>query len=86
MGPHVPPEGALGGGRLLVGNIGGWLNAYVLCVGSAFCTGHDFVATMREALLWRLPGCGAARIHVSAVSDRWLRMHECDYDKHRTEL
>ena len=36
MGPHVTPDGALGGGRLSVGDVGGWLNSYVFHAESAF--------------------------------------------------
>ena len=86
MGPHVTPDGALGGGRLSVGDVGGWLNAYVFHAESAFYLGRDLAATIRDAILRRVSGCGAARIHVSGMSDSWLRMHETDDDKHRAEL
>ena len=86
MGPHVTSDGALGGGRLSVGDVGGWLNAYVYRAESAFCLGRDLAATMRDSILRRVSGCDAASIHVSAMSDSWLRMHETDYDKHRAEL
>jgi hypothetical protein len=86
MGPHVTPDGALGGGRLSVGDAGGWLNSYVFHAESAFCVGRDFAASIRAAVLRGVSGSGAARIHVSGMSDSWLRMHETDYDKHRAEL
>jgi hypothetical protein len=86
MGPQVTPDGALGTGRRSVGEPGYWLNAYFFQIGSAFCSGRDLVATMRDAIVWRVSGRCAARVHVSAMSDCWLRMHETDYDKHRTEL
>jgi hypothetical protein len=86
MGLHVTPDGVLGGGRLSVGDGGGWLNAYVFHAESAFCRGCELAATMRDAIFRRVPGGGAARIHVSGMSDSWLRMHETDYDKHRAEL
>jgi cytosine/adenosine deaminase-related metal-dependent hydrolase len=86
MGPHVTPDGALGGGRLSVGDVGGWLNAYVFHAETAFCLGRDLAATIRDAILRRVSGCGAARIHVSGMSDSWLRLHETDYEKHRAEL
>ena len=86
MSPHVTPNGALGGGRLSVGDVGCWLNSYVFHAESAFCLGRDLAATIRDAILRRVSGCGAARIHVSAMTDSWLRMHETDYDKHRAEL
>ena len=86
MGPHVTPAGALGGGRLSVGDVGGWLNSYVFHAESAFCLGRDLAATMRDAILRRVSGCSAGRIHVSGMSDRWLRIHQTDFDKHRAEL
>jgi cytosine/adenosine deaminase-related metal-dependent hydrolase len=86
MGPPVTPDGPLGDGRLAVGDVGGWLNSYVFHAESAFCLARDLAATMRDAIRRRVSGCGAARIHVSGMSDSWLRMHETDYDKHRTEL
>jgi hypothetical protein len=86
MAPHVTPDGALGGGRLSVGDVGGWLNSYVFHAESAFCLGRDLAATMRDAIRRRVSGRGAARIRVSGMSDSWLRMHETDYDKHRAEL
>jgi cytosine/adenosine deaminase-related metal-dependent hydrolase len=86
MGPHMTPHGALGGGRLSGGDVGGWLNSYVLHAESAFCLGRDLAATIRDAILRRVSGCSAARIHVSGMSDSWLQMHEIDYEKHRAEL
>jgi len=86
MGSDVTPDGALGNGRLSVGELGYWLNAYVFQAASAFCSGHDIAATARDAIVWRVSGRGAARIHMSAMSDRWLRMHETDCDKHGTEF
>ena len=86
MGPHVTPDGALGDGRLSIGDVDGWLNSHVFYAESAFCLGRDLAVTMRDAILRLVPGYGAARIHVSGMSDSWLRMHETDYDKHRAEL
>ena len=86
MGPQVTSDGALGGGRLSVGDVGGWLNPYVFRAEAAFCLGRDLVATVRHSILRRVSGCGAARIHVSGMSDSWLRMHETELDKHRTDL
>jgi hypothetical protein len=86
MGPHVTPDSALGGGRLPVGDVGGWLDSYVFHAESAFCLGRGLAATMRDSIRRRVSGWGAARIHVSGMSDSWLRMHETDYDKHRAEL
>ncbi len=86
MGSHVTPEGALGGGRLSVGEVGGWLNVHVFQAESAFGLGRDLAATMRNAILRRVARCGAARIRLSGMSDSWLRMHETDCDKHGAEL
>jgi hypothetical protein len=86
MGPHVTPDGALGSGRLSVLDVGGWLNAYVCRAESAFCLGRDLAASMRDFFLRRVSACVATRIHVSAMSDSWLRMHATDFDKHRAEL
>ena len=86
MGSHVTPDGALGGGRESVGDVGVWLNSYVCRAESAFGLGRDLAATMRDFILRLVSACVATRIHVSAMSDSWLRMHETDYDKHRAEL
>ena len=60
MGPQMSPDGALGGGRLSVGDVGGWLNSYAFHAESAFCWGRDVAATMRDAVLRRVSGCGRA--------------------------
>ena len=86
MGPHVTSDGALGRGRPSVGDVGDWLNSYVFRAEAAFCLGRDFRAAVRDSILRRVSGCGAARIHVSAMSDRWLRTHETEDDKHHAEL
>lgn len=85
MDLHVTPDGALGD-RLSVGDVAGWLNAYVFHAESAFCLGRDLAATLRDDILRRVSGCGSARIHVSGMSDGWLRMHETDFGKHRVDL
>ena len=85
VGSHVTSDGALEGGRLWVGDLGGWLS-YVVRAEAAFGLGHDLPATVRDFILRRVSGCRAARIHVSGMSDSWLRMHETEYDKRRTEL
>ena len=86
MGSHVTPDGALGGGRLSVGDVGVWLNSYVCRAESALCLGRDLATTVRDFILRRVSACVATRIHVSAMSDSWLRMHETDYGKHPAEL
>jgi hypothetical protein len=82
MGPHMTPRGAVGGDRTSVGDVAGWLNAYVSGAESAFCLGRDLAATMRDSILRRVPRRGAATIHVSAMSDGWLLAHTTDCDKH----
>jgi hypothetical protein len=86
MGPQVTLDGALGSGRLSVGDVGVWLNSYVRRAESALCAGRDLAAAVRDFILRRVSARVATRIHVSAVSDSWLRMHDTDYDKHRAEL
>jgi hypothetical protein len=86
MGSHATPDGVIGGGRPSLSDVGGWLDAYGGQIDSAFCLGRNLAAAMRDVIRRRLSGCGAARIHVSAMSDSWLRTHETDYDKHRAEL
>jgi hypothetical protein len=83
MGPHVTSDGAFAGSRL---SVGGWRNSRVFHAESAVCLGRDLAATIRDAVLLRVSARGAARIHLSGMSDSWLRMHETDYDKHRAEL
>ncbi len=85
-GSHVTSDGALGSGRLSAGDVGGWLNSYVVRAEAALCVSRGLAATVRDSILRRVSRCGAARIHVSAMSDSWLRLHETEYDKHGTEL
>jgi hypothetical protein len=85
MAPNVTSDDALGGGRLSAGDVAGWLNPWCHAE-SAFFLGRDLAAAMRDAILRRVSGCGTPRIHVSAMSDSWLRMHETDYEKHRQEF
>ena len=85
MGLHVTPDGALGD-RLSVGDVASWLNAHVFHAASAFCLGCDLAASLRHHILRRVSGCGSARIHVSGMSDGWLRMSETDFGKHRVDL
>jgi hypothetical protein len=86
MGSHGTTHGALGGGRLSVGDVGVWLNSYVCRGESAVFVGRDLAAGMRDFILRRVSACVATRINVSAMSDSWLRMHEADYDKHHADL
>ena len=85
MGAHVTPDGALGG-RLSVGDVGGWLNACAYGAESALCLGRDLAAGIRNSILRRVTGCDEAGICMSAMSDGWLRMHETDYNKHHADL
>ena len=84
MGLHVVSDGALGGSRLQVDGVGGWLSAFR--AGPVLSFFRDFVATVRDAILRRASGSGAARIRVAAMSHTWLRMHEVEYDKRRGQL
>ena len=86
MGRRAAPDGALGGGRSSVGNVGGWLNACAYRAELAFCVVRDLATTVRDSIRRRVSGCGAARIHVSGMSDSWLRVHETECNKHRAEL
>jgi hypothetical protein len=83
MGSHVTPDGALGSDRRSAGDVGVWLNSYPCHPESALCVGRDLAASMRDFILRQVSI--ATRIHVSAMSDSWLRMHEKDYHKHRAE-
>jgi hypothetical protein len=85
MGLHVVSDGALGGGRLPVG-VGCWLTSYLFRAELMLSLGRNLAATMRDSILRQVSRCGAARIHVSAMSDTWLQMHETEYGKHRAEL
>ena len=81
----MTPDGALGD-RLSVGDVASWLNAYVFHAESAFYLGRVLASTVRDDILRRLSGRGSARIHVSGMSDGWLRMHETDFGKHRVDV
>jgi hypothetical protein len=83
-GTQLTSDRALGGGRLSAADVGGWLNPYGFRAEAALWVGRDLAATVRDSILRRLSRRGG--IHVAGMSDRWLRMHETEYDKHRTEL
>jgi hypothetical protein len=82
----MTPDGALGGGRVSVADVGVWLNSYVCRAGPGLRLSRVLAATMRDVILRRVSACVATRIRVSDMSDNWLRMHETDCDKHRAEL
>ncbi len=86
MEAHVRSDTALGGGRLSAGDVGSWLESYLSGAEAALRVGADLLATMRDCALRRVSACGPARIHVSGMSDSWLRIHETEYDKGRTEF
>jgi len=48
MGRRAAPDGALGGGRSSVGNVGGWLNACAYRAELAFCVVRDLATTVRD--------------------------------------
>ena len=82
---HVASDGALEGGRLPMGDAGGWLNPCVWRAELPLFLGRHLAASMRDSILRHASARGASRIHVSAMSETWLRMHETEYDKHRAE-
>jgi hypothetical protein len=86
MGSHATPDGVIGGARPLIGEVGGWLDAYAGQVESFFYSGRNLGAAMRSVIRRRLSEGAAPRIRVSGMSDSWLRTHETDHDKHRAEL
>lgn len=79
-------HGALRGNRLPVAGVGRWLASYVFRAELVLSLGHDLAAAVRDSIVRRASRSGAARIHVPAMSDAWLRMHETEYDKRRAEL
>ena len=89
MGLHAVSDGA--GGRLPVDEIGGWLPPREFRAGYAEVAKYglidrpDFFAWLERNWQDVFAG-GAARIHVSAMSDTWLQRHETEYDKHPAEL
>ena len=85
MGLHIVSDDALAGGRLRVGDAGGWLNSCVLRAELIFYLGCDLAVSMRDSIRRHRLRCHASRIQVSALSDTWLRIHETEYDKHRAE-
>jgi hypothetical protein len=78
----VNSNGAIGGGRPSVRNVDGWLDASLGPVESAIGFGRALSTAMRDVIRRWLSGYGLAKIHVSRMSDSWLRIHETDYDKH----
>jgi hypothetical protein len=51
-----------------------------------FSASLDVVAAVRDAVVRQAASWGVARIRVPSMSDAWLRMHETEYDKHRSDL
>ena len=86
MGLHLVSDGAFGASRLPVCGVGGWLTSSAFHAEWVPSLGRDLAATVRDSILRRASRCSAARIHVSAMSDTWLRMHETEYDTRRAEL
>ncbi len=86
MEAHVRSGTALGAGRLSAGEVGSWLDSYLLGTEVALRVGADLVATVRNCALRWVSAYGSPRIHVSGMSDSWLRMHETEYDKRRSEF
>ena len=84
MGLHAVSDGA--GGRLSVDNVGSWLTASVCRAELVLSLGRDLAVSVGDSILRWASLCSAARIHVSAMSDTWLRMHEAEYGKHTAEL
>jgi hypothetical protein len=84
IGSPATPDGALGSGRLWDGDVGVWLGSYVCRAESALSVGRDLATMVRALILRRVSACMVTRIHVSVMSDDWLRTHETDYAKHRT--
>ena len=78
---HLKAEG----GRLPMYDAGGWLNSCVVQADVLLSLGRDLAASIRDSVLRHASRRSASRIHVSAVSDTWLRMHETEFDKHRAE-
>jgi hypothetical protein len=79
-------SGALEGGRLPMGDAEGWLKYCVVRAELLLSLARDFAAFMRDSILRHGSRRGGSRIHVSAMSDTWLRMHETEFGKHRAEL
>ena len=85
MGLHVVSHDALAGGRLRVGDAGGWLNCCVVRAELIFSLGRDLAVSIQDSIRRHGLRRRASRIQVSALSDTWLRLHETEYDKHRAE-
>ena len=86
MGLYVVSDGTLGGGGLPVAGVGRWLASYVFRAELVLSFCRDLAAAVRDSIVRRASRSGAADIHVPAMSDTWLRMHETEYDKRRAEL
>jgi hypothetical protein len=50
-----------------------------------FSAGVDVVNAVREAIIRQASSWGAGRIRVSSMSDVWLRTHETESEKHRSD-
>ena len=85
MALHMVSDGALGGARLPVGGVGGWLTSYVNRGELVLSLGCDLAATVR-GILRRASRTRAAKIRVRAMSDTWLQTHETEHDKRCSEL
>jgi hypothetical protein len=85
MDLHVVSD-VLGHGRQPVGDIGRSLSSSVVRAELMLSWGRYLAAVLRNSVLSRASPTGAAGIRVPPMSDTWLRMHETDDDKHRTDF
>ena len=85
MGLHIVSDYALAGGRLRVGDAGGWLDSCVVRAELIFSLGCHLAVAMRDSIRRHRLRRHASRIQVSALSDTLLRCPETEYDKHHAE-
>jgi hypothetical protein len=66
--------------RLFGVELGQWPISLLLRSESVLVLARELATTVRESIRRR-----SSDIRVSPMSLTWLRMHECEYDKHRKE-
>jgi hypothetical protein len=85
MGPHVTPDGACAAGRLSASDVLSRLN-HAFRAEWGFSASRDLAAQVRDSIHRWAARSSEASIDVSAMSSVWLRMHETEHGKHRSEL
>lgn len=78
-------RGEARGGSRLSNSDPNLLPTSVLRGGGMFAASLDLMAAVRDAVVHQASLWRATRIHVSDMSDTWLRTYETEYGKHESD-